>query len=117
LSAAVMYAMGSSNGDIARAHGKSPQAVSNLFHQKFFQKRVTELMAANRRDIVDLFKAERFNTLDVLIEMRDNPETPAHTRALVCRELLDRSIGPSDATRGSFERGDEFGSGGRGRAS
>ena len=46
LSAAVMYAMGSSNGEIAVAHGKSPQAVSNLFHQKFFQARVTEIMAA-----------------------------------------------------------------------
>ena len=93
LSAAYMLRLGSCNGEIAKAHGKSPQAVSNLFHQKFFQERVTEIMAANRRDIVDAFKAERFATLAVLIEMRDDPETPANTRALVCREIFDRSMG------------------------
>ena len=93
LSAAYMYALGSCNGEIAEAHGKSPQAVSNLFHQPFFQERVTAIMAANRRDIMDLFKAERINTLATLIEMRDDPETPAHTRAWVCREILDRSMG------------------------
>jgi hypothetical protein len=93
LSAAYMYATGSCNNEIAEAHGKSPQAVSNLIRQSFFQNRVLEIMAANRRDIMDLFKAERINTLATLIEMRDNPETPGHTRALCCREILDRSMG------------------------
>jgi hypothetical protein len=93
LSAAYMYATGARNGEIARAHGKSAQAVSNLFRQPFFQERVTEIMAANRRDVVDLFRAERINTLETLIEMRDDPETPAHVRAICCRELLDRSMG------------------------
>ena len=93
LSAAVMCAMGSSNGEIARAHGKSGHSVSNLFHQKFFQARVTEIMAANRRDVSDSFRAEWFATLAVLVEMRDDPATPANTRAVVCRELLDRAMG------------------------
>jgi hypothetical protein len=46
--------MGSGNGEIAKAHGKNPQAVSNLFHQPFFQERVTAIMVENRRDIMDL---------------------------------------------------------------
>ena len=52
-----MYAMGSCNGEIAKAHNKSPQAVSNLFHQPFFQERVTAIMAENRRDVMDLLRA------------------------------------------------------------
>jgi hypothetical protein len=93
LSAAYMYAMGSCNREIAEAHGKSPQAVSNLFHQPFFQERVTEIMAANRRDVMDLFRAERINTLATLIALRDDPATPASVRAMVCKDILDRSLG------------------------
>lgn len=93
LSAAYMYAMGSCNSEIAKAHDKSPQAVSNLFHQPFFQERVTAIMAENRRDVMDLFKAERINSLATLIEIRDNPETPASVRAMCCKDILDRSLG------------------------
>ena len=77
LSAAYMYALGSGNREIAKAHGKSPQAVSNLFHQPFFQERVTAIMAENRRDVMDLFRGERINSLAVLIEIRDNLDAPA----------------------------------------
>ena len=61
-----MYALGSCNSEIAEAHDKSPQAVSNLFHQPFFQERVTAIMAENRRDIMDLFRGERINSLERL---------------------------------------------------
>jgi hypothetical protein len=93
LSAAYMYAMGSCNREITDAHDKSPRAVSNLFHQPFFQQRVTTIMAENRRDVMDLFKAERINSLATLIEIRDNPETPASVRAMCCKDILDRSLG------------------------
>ena len=93
LSAAHMYATGSCNNEIAEAHGKSAQAVSNLIRQKFFQERVLEIMAANRRDIRTLFEAERVNTLATLIAIRDDPRNPASVRAMVCKELLDRSLG------------------------
>jgi hypothetical protein len=50
-------------------------------------------MAENSRDIMELFKAERINTLATLIELRDNPETPASVRAMCCKEIFDRSMG------------------------
>ena len=93
LSAAHMYATGASGNEIAKAHGKSIQAVSNLLRQGFFQSRVLEIMAANRRDIMDLFRAERVNTLATLIAIRDDPGTPASVKAMVCKDLLDRSLG------------------------
>ena len=88
-----MFAMGSGNGDIAKAHDKSPHAVSNLFHQPFFQARVTAIMAENRRDLMDLFRGQRINSLETLVAIRDNEKAPAAARVACCREILDRTLG------------------------
>jgi hypothetical protein len=93
LSAAYMYANGACNGEIAKAHGKSPQAVSNLFHQAFFQNRVVEIMAENRRDVMDLFKDERINSLMTLVAIRDNENAPPVARVQAARDILDRAMG------------------------
>jgi hypothetical protein len=93
LSAAYMYAMGSCNSEIAKAHDKSPQAVSNLFHQPFFQERVTAIMAENRRDVMDLFKDERINSLMTLVAIRDNENAPPVARVQAARDILDRAMG------------------------
>jgi hypothetical protein len=91
--AAILYALGASQAQIARELGRTPQAMCNLIRQPFFQSRVAEIMAENSRDIMELFKAERINTLATLIELRDNPETPASVRAMICKDLLDRVLG------------------------
>ena len=76
-----------------QAHDKSPQAVSNLFHQPFFQERVTAIMAENRRDVMDLFRGERINSLETLVAIRDNEKAPAAARVACCQEILDRTLG------------------------
>ena len=91
--AAVFYAHGTSGNRIARELEKSPQAVSNLVRQEFFQERVAEIMAETARDIMELFRAERVNCLATLVAIRDDPETPASVRAMVCKDILDRSLG------------------------
>ena len=91
--AATLYALGATGVQIARELDRTPQAVCNLVKQPFFQSRVAERMAENSRDIMELFKAERINTLATLIELRDNPETPASVRAMICKDLLDRVLG------------------------
>ena len=116
LSAAYMYAMGSCNSEIAKAHGKSPQAVPIYSTSHFFQERVTAIMAENRRDVMDLFKAERINSLATLIEIRDNPETPASVRAMCCKDILDRKPRKGRAKDRGHGRGHEFGSRGGSRA-
>jgi predicted transcriptional regulator len=91
--AATLYALGASQAQIARELDRTPQAVCNLVKQERFQSSVAEIMAENSRDIMELFKAERINTLATLIELRDNPETPASVRAMICKDLLDRVLG------------------------
>lgn len=91
--ASFMYAHGATGKQIALELERSEQAVSNLIRQPFFQERVAEIMAETARDIMELFKAERINSLATLIEIRDDPETPASVRAMVCKDILDRSLG------------------------
>jgi hypothetical protein len=91
--AATLYALGASQVQIARELDKTPQAVCNLVKQERFQSRVAGIMAENSRDMMELFKAERINTLATLIELRDDPGTPASVRAMVCKDILDRSLG------------------------
>ena len=42
---------------------------------------------------MDLFKAERVDTLETLVRFAMIPRTPASVRAMVCKDLLDRSLG------------------------
>jgi hypothetical protein len=54
--AAILYAHGTSGAQIARELDKTPQAVSNLIRQPFFQERVAGIMAETARDIIGTFQ-------------------------------------------------------------
>jgi hypothetical protein len=45
------------------------------------------------KDIMSMFRAEQFRTLAVLLDLRDNKETPAPVKFNVCRDILDRTLG------------------------
>ena len=92
--AAFMYALGASGVQIARELGKTPQAVSNLTHQALFQEKVTAILAENvGRDVMELFKAERINSLLALVAIRDDEKAPTAARVQAARDILDRAIG------------------------
>ncbi len=70
------------------------KTVRNLLRQKWFQERVTKLLAENGgKDIMALLRAEQFNSLVVMIELRDDTKTPHPVRAGICRDILDRTLG------------------------
>lgn len=93
--AAYLFATGAvSIRDVARACDVTEPTVRNLLRQVWFQERVTTLMAENGgKDIMALFKAEQFNSLITLIELRDNNKTPAPVRANICQDILNRTLG------------------------
>lgn len=75
-------------------HRINEKTVLNLLKQRWFQERVTQLLAENGgKDIMALLRAEQFNSLVVMIEMRDKKETPAAVRHGICRDILDRTLG------------------------
>lgn len=62
--------------------------------QAWFQERVTRLLADNGgKDIMALLKAEQFNSLVVMVELRDDRKIAAPVRAGICRDILDRTLG------------------------
>lgn len=70
------------------------KTVRNLLRQKWFQERVTKLLAENGgKDIMALLRAEQFNSLVVMLEIRDDTKTPAPVRANICRDIFDRTLG------------------------
>src|SRR4029077_483972 len=92
--AALAFALGATCRDVARQLERSEPAVQNLLRQKWFQKHVTTMMAEyGARDVMELFKAEQFNSLTTLIELRDNPKVPSSSRIACARDILDRALG------------------------
>jgi hypothetical protein len=93
--AAYFFATGvMSTPEVAQACNKDNRTVRNLLRQPWFQERVTQLLAQNGgKDIMALFKAEQFNTLAVLLDLRDAKSTPAPVKFNVCRDILDRTLG------------------------
>jgi hypothetical protein len=92
--AAFAFALGATSKDVAHRLGRSEPAVQNLLRQKWFQKEVTAIMAEyGARDVMDMFRAEQFNSLVTLVEMRDNPKVAAQARITCARDILDRALG------------------------
>ena len=50
-------------------------------------------MAENRRDLMDLFRGQRINSLETLVAIRDNEKAPAAAQVACHREILDRTLG------------------------
>jgi hypothetical protein len=70
------------------------KTVRNLLRQPWFQERVTKLLADNGgRDIMALLRAEQFNSLVVMIDIRDDVKAPPVVRANICRDIFDRTLG------------------------
>jgi hypothetical protein len=92
--AAWAFGKGSTCKEVAQLLGRSEPAVQNLLRQKWFQKEVTAIMAEyGAQDVIELFKAEQFNSLTTLIELRDNPRVPSSSRIACARDILDRALG------------------------
>lgn len=80
--------------DVADGCGVDRATVSNLLKQKWFQERVTSLMAERGgRDIMQLFRAEQFNSLVTLIDIRDDESASRRDRLTSAMTILDRALG------------------------
>lgn len=79
---------------IAEACEVSYTSVLDLSKNAWFQETVNEIMRQNgAQDVMDLFKAEQFNSLVTLVELRDSPKAPAAVRRASAVDILDRYMG------------------------
>jgi hypothetical protein len=88
-----MAAHGAGVTKIGRALGKTPQCISNLMRNRFFQEMVREEMEVGQRNIRALFRDELLNNLEVLKEIRDDRKELASPRIMSIREINDRALG------------------------
>jgi hypothetical protein len=93
--AAYLFACGTVTiKDVAQACDVDPATVSNLLRQPWFQERVTDLMAEHGgKDIMTLFRAEQFNSLVTMIDIRDDVEASRRDRLTSAMNILDRTLG------------------------
>ena len=93
--AAYLFASGYNTlKDVAEACDVSQPTVRNLLRQPWFQERVNRLLAANGgKDVLALLRSEQINSMVVMVEMRDNVNTPPPVRAGICKDILDRTLG------------------------
>jgi hypothetical protein len=94
--AAYLFATGCTNcKQVAEIIGDiDERTVRNLLRQKWFQERVTKLLAENGgKDIMALLRAEQYNSLIVMIDIRDDSKMPPVVRKDICKDILDRTLG------------------------
>jgi hypothetical protein len=94
--AAYLFSTGCTNcKQVAEIIGDvNEKTVRNLLRQKWFQERVTKLLAENGgKDIMALLRAEQFNSLVVMIDIRDDSKMPPVVRKDICKDILDRTLG------------------------
>src|SRR4029077_6763815 len=91
--AAWALAQGHSLKEVANLLDRSEPAVQNLTRQQWFQAEVTTIMAECGRDEMALIRAEAFNSVNTLRDLRDNPKVPAAVRFASAKDILDRTLG------------------------
>ena len=92
--AAYLFAAGKSRKEVAAACDVTPAAVTQLLKNPWFQELVTGIMAESGLDAVEtLLKGESINSLNVLIELREDTATPRAVRAAISQDILNRTLG------------------------
>ena len=92
--AAWALAQGHSLKEVAHLLDRSEPAVQNLMRQRWFQAEVNTIMAeCGGRDVMALIRAEAFDSVNTLRDLRDSPKVPAAVRATCAKDILDRAMG------------------------
>jgi predicted transcriptional regulator len=93
--AAWMFGEGATRKEVAQILGKSEPAVQNLFRQTWFQKQLSTIMQekGNKDGVMERLRGEMFNSVETLVDLRDNPKVSSATRLASATQILDRTMG------------------------
>lgn len=91
--AAFMLLAGRTNSEIAMAAGVVPSTVSHLRAQRWFQELLATLSNEHGADLTGLLQSEAQDSLNVLIEMRDDTTLPARLRYQAAKDLFELAHG------------------------
>lgn len=89
-----LAAGGNNVTEIAGITGYTPQHVSTIVRQDWFQTQLTRLIEESGKPVIDqLLQNEAKNCLTSLLALRDGPTTPPSVKAAVSINILDRVLG------------------------
>lgn len=89
-----MAASGKTRRDIATSVGMSYSWVCQIFKQQWFKTNVAKILQENGSDAIQSFlQVEAMPSLEVVSEIRDDPEAPAAARLSAANSILDRLLG------------------------
>lgn len=92
--AAYMLAGGMPMNKVAAALGRTPNSISLLMREKWFQQAITEAMSEHGgKDVMDMIKGEALASLSVLLSLRDDVTVKPQVRATIASDILDRAFG------------------------
>lgn len=90
----MLKAQGLSNHEIAVRLGYSDYSISITLRQPWARLRLLEeFKIAGRDAVAEMLKAAAEDSVFTMLELRDNPTTPAAVKKAVCSDLLDRYLG------------------------
>lgn len=92
----MMYlaAQGFTRSEIAGITGYTPEHITTVMRQDWFQKQLCSLMEESGKGLVEeMLKGEQFNSLQTLIDIRDDTQAPKAVRAQCAFNILDRIQG------------------------
>lgn len=89
-----LAAAGNNISEIAGITGYTPQHVSTITRQDWFQTQLARLLEESGKPVIDqLLQSEAKNSLNVLLALRDSDKTPASVRSQCAFNILDRVLG------------------------
>lgn len=89
-----LAAAGNNVTEIAGITGYTPQHVSTITRQDWFQKQLVGLLEESGKPVIDqLLQSEAKNSLNVLLQLRDGASTPPAVKMNCAFNILDRVLG------------------------
>lgn len=67
--------------------------ITELLKNDWFQERITQFLHEGNKDIMALLNAEAMNSLQVMVEIRDNDKVAPQTRLASAKSLLEWKLG------------------------
>ncbi len=90
----MLKAQGRSNRSIAETMGMDEAWISQVLRQPWARQRLVQEITEMGRDAVrEMLSVSAIDSLNRLIDLRDDPKTPAGVKRQACSDLLDRALG------------------------
>lgn len=92
-----MKAQGCCNREIAQQSGYSEAWLSQLFRQPWAQETLVKMLKESGKPVLDqtlsLIQAEAVNSVQTLVSLRDNPDSPAAVRRACSVDIIEQFLG------------------------